>query len=115
MYDLAAELDLGDGGAAHVGERRLVAMISGDIDSTSSGFARSLANSSGFWLRNQRPPLIELRVVSLPPTMSRMTFRGVRARSDSRAHARRACGSEARRPLTLYRYLPSRRADIGKA
>ena len=44
------------------------------MDSTSSGLARSLANSSGFWLRNSRPPLIELRVVSLPPTISSTTL-----------------------------------------
>ena len=44
--------------------------ISGTIESTSAGLARSFAHSSGWRDSASRPPVMELRVVSLPPTIS---------------------------------------------
>ena len=46
--------------------------ISGTRLFTSSGLARSFANWSGNWLSPNSPPVIELRVVSLPPTRNRI-------------------------------------------
>ena len=45
-------------------------MISGTALSISAGLARSLAICSGCWCSASTPPVIELRVVSLPPTIS---------------------------------------------
>ena len=45
-------------------------IISGTMLAASFGLARSLAYCSGNWLSTSSPPVIELRVVSLPPTIS---------------------------------------------
>ncbi len=45
-------------------------MISGTALAASAGLAFSLANSPGLSCMKMTPPLIELRVVSLPPTIS---------------------------------------------
>ena len=45
-------------------------MISDTMEPTRLGFSRSLLNSSGCSFSATTPPVIELRVVSLPPTIS---------------------------------------------
>ena len=67
-------------------------MISGTIFGTRSGLARNLANSSGNWFKNQSPPLIELRVVSLPPTMSSKRL-PMNSRRDGRSRVASPCAS----------------------
>src|SRR6185437_14535522 len=67
---VALELDIAERSAAHMGERRLVGMISETMLVTRLGSLRSFSYSSGFWFSASRPPDIELRVVSLPPTIS---------------------------------------------
>ena len=44
--------------------------ISDTMLSTSAGLARSLSHSAGLRCSASRPPVMELRVVSLPPTIS---------------------------------------------
>ena len=46
-------------------------MISETMLGIRLGFALSFSNWSGNWLRASTPPLMEFRVVSLPPTISR--------------------------------------------
>jgi hypothetical protein len=49
-------------------------MISGTMFGISAGFSRNLRYSSGCLFSAHNPPLIELRVVSLPPTISSTQF-----------------------------------------
>src|SRR5438552_1878980 len=63
---LPVQLGVAQRGGAHVHDRRLVA----DDLRHHFGIRRNFAYSSGNWFRNHSPPLIELRVVSLPPTIN---------------------------------------------
>ncbi len=49
-------------------------MVSETMLGIRPGLARSLANWSGFWLSARMLPEMVLRVVSLPPTISRIRF-----------------------------------------
>ena len=59
-------------------------MVSDTMPGISAGSARSLSYWSGFWFSARTLPVMVLRVVSLPPTISRMTLprnsRGVMSR-----------------------------------
>src|ERR1700680_3099344 len=67
---LPVQLGVAQRGAAHVHDRRLIADDLRHHLRDQPGSACSFAYSSGNWFRNHSPPLIELRVVSLPPTIS---------------------------------------------
>ena len=49
-------------------------MVSDTIEGIRPGLARSLSYWSGFWFSARTEPVMVLRVVSLPPTISRTTF-----------------------------------------
>src|SRR5215813_9447396 len=68
-------------------------MISGTIFGIRPGSARSFAYSSGNWLRNHSPPLIELRVVSLPPTINSKRLPMNSCGRDGRSRVASPCAS----------------------
>ena len=68
-------------------------MISGTIFGIRPGSARSFAYSSGNWFRNHNPPLIELRVVSLPPTINSSRLPMNSCGRDGRSRVASPCAS----------------------
>ena len=72
LIGLAANFGVGECGAAHVRQRRLLA---DDLRTPCSGSARIFAQLLiliRVLIERDTPPEIELRVVSLPPTISRI-------------------------------------------
>ena len=71
---LAAELEIRQRGASQVQHRRVPADDLGHQARHQFGFSRSSRYSSGNFDNPHTPPDIEFRVVSLPPTISRLQF-----------------------------------------